>query len=201
MHVKRRHQYRPAAGSTHLQQAPPIGENAIGRVLSDWKAIVLHSTPAGCRAGWIQHTYSKVHCRSGLQDAVKQTRTAAANTQQKAPPLHLIRAGVTAWPSALSADSSNARPPQAQGEAMLVPAAAISAGRRSWVGKITGSCRARLRAHLLMLVIHPPTHRSSTGAAAGSIAARGQWRRRALHGRAIESGKSAVRTGSTCIHT
>ena len=36
---------------------------------------------------------------------------------------YLMRAGVMGWPSAFSADSSSARPPQAQGDAMLVPAA------------------------------------------------------------------------------
>ena len=33
-----------------------------------------------------------------------------------------MRAGVAAWPSALRAEMSRARPPQAQGDAMDVPA-------------------------------------------------------------------------------
>ena len=66
-----------------------------------------------------------------------------------------------------------------------MPAAATTAHGQSWVGKASDRAATVQLAGGAPELAHPPTHapthRSSTGAAAGSTAAPGRWRRRGLH--------------------
>lgn len=98
-----------AVGGIHLQQAPPMRQHAVGAALRHSQARVLHSTPAG-------------HGGQAAQWAAAQKAVHSTLHQRRCATLsHVMRAGVTACPSALRAETSSARPPQAQGDAMLVP--------------------------------------------------------------------------------
>ena len=102
----------------------------------------LHS----CRSGDTLCTKPPARaCRRHLASTREPAGAPPPHHHHHHPHTHLMRAGVMACPSALSADSSRARPPQAQGEAMLVPAGRRGEGRRQ-------SSVCKLRRHSWLLV-------------------------------------------------
>lgn len=107
--------------------------------------------------------------------STKREGEVADNTgRRKHGGTHLMRAGVTACPSALSADTSSARPPQAQGDAMLVPAtrSGLQAGVRQCCRRPTCEQGTGGLQHVPVLAQQAPSGAPSSAAAVGRLLGR-----------------------------